>query len=242
VAQNRPDRLRDEARDVSEIDDGLIAGEQVVLRTNKHWLAPIVASGWALLMLLGGGVPAGLEPSQPAGFLSFVWRLVDLIQLGLFLGGVGWIVYNVIAWRTAAYGVTTHRVRGREGLLRKRSTDSLLTSVSDVQSKVSLTGRTLGYGNIRIITASGDAGEDTFTTMKGVEAFKKALLAQKVAASASTKVVPTVDAAPVAVAPAAPSPAPPTASDTVATIAELATLRDAGAITPEEFESKKVEL
>jgi hypothetical protein len=227
---------------MSEIDDGLIAGEQVVMRTNKHWLAPIVDSRWAVLMLLGVVVLAWLEPSQPAGFLSFVWRLVDLIQLGLFLGAIGWIVYNIVAWRTAEYGVTTQRVRGREGLLKKRSTDSLLTSVSDVQSKSSVVGRSLGFGNIRIITASGDAGEDTFTSMKGVDAFKKAILEQKVAASSSATVAPVVDSAPVAVTPTAPSPAPPTASDTVATIAELATLRDAGTITSEEFESKKAEL
>jgi membrane protein YdbS with pleckstrin-like domain len=226
---------------VSEIDDGLIAGEQVVLRTNKHWLAPIVDSKWAVLMLLGVVVLAWLEPTGPTGILSFVWRIVDLIQLGLFLGAIGWIVYNVVAWRTAEYGVTTHRVRGHEGLLKKRSTDSLLTSVSDVQSKSSVIGRSLGFGNIRIMTASGDAGEDTFTSMKGVDAFKKAILEQKVAASAQAPATPPVQAVG-ATLPAAPVPPPAPAPDPIATLTELAKLRDAGAITTDEYEAKKTEL
>jgi Bacterial PH domain/Short C-terminal domain len=230
---------------VSEIDDGLIGGETVVLRTNKHWLAPIADSKWAILMLVGVVILAWLEPERPDGILSFIWRLVDLIQLGLFLGAIGWMVYNIVAWRTAEYGVTTLRVRGHEGLAKKRATDSLLTSVTDVQSKSSVIGRSLGFGNIRIVTASGNAGEDTFTSMKGVDEFKKAILEQKVAASAQpapAQVRPA--AAPVAAAGPAPAPvaAPAPAPDAIGTINELAKLRDSGAISPEEFEAKKAEL
>jgi uncharacterized membrane protein YdbT with pleckstrin-like domain len=228
---------------VSDIDEGLIAGEQVVYRTEKHWIAPLADSKWAILMLLAVVVLAWLQPATREGFFSFVWRLVDLIQLGLFLGAIGWIVYNVVAWRTAEYGVTTMRVRGHEGLLKKRSTDSLLTSISDVQSKSGVLGRSLGFGNIRIMTASGDTGEDTFTSVKGMEEFKRALLEQK--AGAAMKPPPPVAAAPAAVAAApvaaAAAPAPP-APDPMATISELAKLRDAGAISPAEFEAKKVEL
>ncbi|HET9344131.1 MAG TPA: PH domain-containing protein [Candidatus Limnocylindrales bacterium] len=227
---------------MSEIDEGLLANERVILRTNKHWFAPVADSGWPVLMLLAVVVLAWLQPAQREGLFSFVWRLVDLIQLGLFLGAIGWIVYNVVAWRTAEYGVTTLRVRGHEGLLKKRNTDSLLSSITDVQSKSSVLGRTLGFGNIRIMTASGDAGQDNFTSMKGVDAFKKTILEQK--AGAARPASPAATAAP-----AAPSPEPAqvaTASapapDPMATIIELAKLRDAGAITPAEFEAKKAEL
>ena len=158
---------------------------------------------------------------------------------------IGWIVYNIVAWRTAEYGVTTMRVRGHEGLAKKRSTDSLLTSVTDVQSKSGVIGRSLGFGNIRIMTASGNAGEDTFTSMKGVDAFKKAILEQKVAASVQPAPAPVqTPRAPVTTAAPAPAPvaAPAPAPDAIATINELAKLRDSGAISPEEFEAKKAEL
>jgi hypothetical protein len=225
---------------VSEIDEGLLANEQVVTRTNKHWLAPVADSKWAILMLLGVVLLAWIEPNQVSdGFLSFIWRIVDLIQLGLFLGALGWIVYNVIAWRTAEYGVTTMRVRGQEGLLRKRSTDTLLTSLTDVQQKVSAVGRALGFGNLRIMTASGDAGEDNFTTVKGVDAFKKTILEQKAGASAPIATAKPVQPAP-ASAPAAAALAP--AQGPMAAIDQLAKLRDSGAITDAEFETKKAEL
>ena len=42
---------------MSEIDEGLIGGEQIVLRTNKHWFAPVADSGVAVLMLLGVVTP-----------------------------------------------------------------------------------------------------------------------------------------------------------------------------------------
>ena len=117
---------------MSEIDEGLIGGEQIVLRTNKHWFAPVADSGVADPDAARRRTPRLDRAESADGFFTFVWRLVDLIQLGLFLGAIGWIVYNIIAWRTAEYAVTTLRVRGHEGLVKKRSTDSLLTSISDV--------------------------------------------------------------------------------------------------------------
>jgi hypothetical protein len=249
MADNRPDGSPREVRDVSEIDEGLIGGESVVLRTEKHWIAPLADSKWAILALVGVVVIAWIEPDKPEGIFSFVWRILDLVQLGLFLAAIGSIIYNIVAWRTAEYGVTTMRVRGHEGLLKKRNTDSLLTSIADVQSKSSAIGRSLGFGNLRIITASGNAGEDTFTSMKGVDAFKKAVLEQKVA-------IPTAPAGPAAVTaaaaaaahPATPHAAPPPAApaapaqDPLTTLTELAKLRDSGAITPEEYEAKKTEV
>jgi hypothetical protein len=197
-------------------------------------------------MLLGVVVLAWLQPGQTDGVLGFVGRLIDLAKLGLFLGAIGWIVYNIVAWRTAEYAVTNRRVRGREGLLKRRTTDSLLSSISDVQSRISALGRTLGYGNIRIMTASGDAGEDTFTSVRGVDAFRKELLEQKAGAGAMAEAAgrvapasPVETAAPIAPPASAPTP---TIADATATLGELAKLRDAGAITSEEYDSKKSEI
>ena len=226
---------------MSEIDEGLIGGEQVVMRTNKHWFAPVADSGIAILMLLGVALLAWIEPDQPTGIFTFIWRIVDLIQLGLFLGAIGWIVYNVVAWRTAEYGVTTHRVRGHEGLLRKRSTDSLLTSITDVATKSSVVGRTLGFGNIRILTAAGGAGDDNFTSLKGPEAFKLAVLEQKAGAQGLASAAPRTQTAPAPAAAAQPVNAAASHS-AMTTLTELAKLRDAGAITPDEYEAKKAEL
>ena len=131
--------------------------------------------------------------------------------------------------------MTTLRVRGHEGLIKKRSTDSLLTSISDVMSKSGLIGRTLGFGNIRILTASGDAGDDTFTSMKAP------MRSRRPSSSRRSGRQGRIGRAGAPAAPAT-APHPPGSKDAMSTLTELAKLRDAGAITPAEYETKKTEL
>ena len=72
--------------------------------------------------------------------------------------------------------------------------------------------------------------------MKAPDAFKKAVIEQK--SGAMTKPA----AQPQPAAPAAFAPHPPGSKDAMSTLTELAKLRDAGAITPAEYEAKKTEL
>jgi uncharacterized membrane protein YdbT with pleckstrin-like domain len=219
---------------VADISAKLLTGEEVVFKTDKHWLSPLADSKWAILMILGSLVVAWLQTDATNGVMGFINRVLDLLRLGLFFGGVAWIVYNVIAWRTAQYAVTNKRVIAHEGLLRSRDTDTLLTSVSDVRSSVPALGKMLGYGTIQIMSASGESGADTFTTVRGVEELKHQLLEQKSSAPVMTQ--------PVASA-AASAPAPTSgSSEAMATLAGLAQLRDSGAITAEEYEAKKQEV
>ena len=113
----------------------------------------------AILMILGSLVVIWGQTDSTTGIVDFFNRILELIRLGLFFGGVGWIVYNIVAWRTAEYSVTNLRVLGREGLIRRRSTDTLLTSVSDIRSMTPALCRMLGYGNVRIVSAAGEAGK-----------------------------------------------------------------------------------
>jgi uncharacterized membrane protein YdbT with pleckstrin-like domain len=216
-------------------DAMLMDGEEIIYKTEKHWLAPIADSWKGALLIIGAIALSWLQPDASAGVMGFISRVLDLFKLGFFLVGIGWIVYSVIAWRTAEYSVTNLRVLGHDGLIRSRSTDTLLTSISDVRTRVSGFGRMLGgYGDIRILSASGEAGQDTFTTVKDVETFKKRILEQKIAAESAKAGMATV-------APAA-APAAPAAADPMATLASLGQLRDQGVISAEEFEAKKQEL
>src|SRR5881394_3822471 len=95
----------------------LISGESVVLTTRKHWAAPLADSLWAIGMMLLSLVLGWVQPERTSGLLGFIGRALDLIQIGLFLGGAAWIVYNVVAWRTAEYSVTNRRVLGQDGLV-----------------------------------------------------------------------------------------------------------------------------
>lgn len=223
---------------MSDIGSKLMTGEEVVFQTKKHWAAPVADSWKAVLLILGSLVLAWLQTDAAVGVMGFVNRILGLLELGLFLGGAGWIVYNIVAWRTAEYAVTNQRVLGQEGLIRSRSTDSLLTSISDVRMKISAVGRMLHYGDLTILSASGQSGADSFTSVRDVETLKKTILEQKLAAAAGT-----IKSAASQVAAAAASAAPATAESAVmANIASLAELRDSGAISADEYEAKKADL
>ena len=172
---------------MADADPRLITGERVVRSTTKHWIAPLGDSKWAILMVVGALVAAWLQGDTTTGVTGFVNRILELLRLTLFLGGLAWIVYNVVAWRTAKYEVTNRRVLGTDGLLRRRSTDTLLTSIADVRTVVPWFGRILGYGHIRIMSASGEAGADRFTSVRDVEDFKREVLEQKTGAAAMTQ-------------------------------------------------------
>ena len=221
---------------MADVDDRLISGEKVALSTSKHWFALVADSKWAILMIVAALVAAWLQSDSTTGVGGFFNRSLGLIQQALWLGAIAWIVYNFIAWRTAEYHVTNRRVLGREGLIRQRTTDTLLTSIADVKTVIPAIGRMLGYGNIRIVTASGEAGVDNLTSIRSVDAFQREILEQKTGAAASAR---SADAPPVG----RPSGAHGSSSaEVTATLGELAKLRDAGAITAEEFEAKKAEL
>jgi hypothetical protein len=64
--------------------------------------------------------------------------------------------YAVVAWRSANYAVTNMRVFCIEGLVRHRSAETLLTSLTDIRTQIGFFGRQLGYGNIVLISASGE--------------------------------------------------------------------------------------
>jgi uncharacterized membrane protein YdbT with pleckstrin-like domain len=219
---------------VADLDDRLISGERIVFSTTKHWFALAADSKWAILFIVVALAAGWLQSDSTSGIGGFLNRSLGLIQQGLWLGALGWIAYNVIAWRSAEYHVTNRRVLGQEGLIRRRQTDTLLASISDVKTAIPAIGRMLGYGNIRIVTSSGEAGVDNLTAIKDVQAFQRAILEEKSGASAVASAAPA--------APPASGESVSSSGEITATLGELAKLRDAGAITVEEFEAKKAEL
>jgi hypothetical protein len=229
-----------EMRTVTTLQDRLLTGEEVAFSTSKHWFALVADSKWAILMVVGALVAAWLQPDSTSGIGGFFNRSLDLVRQGLWLGAIAWIAYNVVAWRTAEYHVTNRRVLGQEGLIRRRSTDTLLTSIADLKTRIPALGRMLGYGDIRILTASGEAGADSFTAVSKVEAFKREVLERKTRGDSAPAPAPPAPQAPAAAPAAMPAPAAP--ADITTTLGELARLRDAGAITAEDYEAKKTEL
>jgi uncharacterized membrane protein YdbT with pleckstrin-like domain len=222
------------------VREAMLANETVVAETKKHWMAPVRDSWKPVLLLVAALIVNRIAPDETGGLITgTAATILGWIAIGLVIVGVGWIVYNVLAWRTAAFAVTTMRVIREEGLISRRSSATVLRSITDVKMNVPFIGSRLGYGDLAILAQSGEAGADRFQTIVDPEAFRTKIMEAKMAADG----VPAVATAP-PVAEAAPSPATPATAppDDAQTLTRLAELREAGAITPEEYEAKKAEI
>jgi hypothetical protein len=230
------------------IADSLIAGETIVFESKKHWMAPVRASLTAVLLILGAWLIRWLSPSGE-GLFGTIGGILDLIAVGLFLTGLGWVIYNIVAWRTAEFAVTNMRVLREEGLAKHRSSTTLLSSLSDVKTSVGMLGRQLGYGDLTLLTTSGSSGEDRFLSITHPLEFRGAMMEQKIhgqdapatspaAAGASQSAVPAAASVTTAGTPAQVR----TTHDDAETLRRLAELRDSGAISAEDYEAKKTEI
>jgi hypothetical protein len=245
---------------MSSVTENLLANEEVLLESKKHWIAPVRDSWIAVLMVLGGLFLWWWNPQSSgdgiiAGAVDLFSTLVAIARWALLIGGIAWIAYNIVAWRTAEFAVTTMRVLRYEGLLQRRASETLLSAVTDVKLNVGFIGSRLGYGDVKIFTQSGEAGADNFTTITQPSQFRTKMMELKIQDEASRRASSMPAAAPAPAAPAAPAPAAPASAapapavssaantdDQTARLVALAELRDQGVITAEEFEAKKAEI
>ena len=116
------------------------------------------------------------------------------------------------------------RVIQQQGILSKRSMDSRLDKINNIEHRQSLWGRLLGYGDVEIDTAS-ETGICRFNNVAHPVEFKRAILTAAEQYRAG--------GVPAAVA-AAPSGAE--------RMRQLKALLDDGLISKEEFEAKRREL
>ena len=169
---------------------------------------------------------------NPDGILSFVGTLFDWLRLGLLLVGIGWIMYNIVVWRTAEFAVTNVRVVREEGLISHRSSATMLSTVTDVQSRVPALGGPLGFGDLVIFAPSGAAGADQFQTITKPKEFRDHMLNTKLAMDAPASGCggdrSGAPRRPLRLRPPARRPS----QEQLQTLARLAELRDSGAITP----------
>jgi Short C-terminal domain/Bacterial PH domain len=221
------------------IAKNLINDETVKFESKKHWMAPIQASGVAILMVLGAIVLRWLSPNGD-GFFGWLGSVADLVSVGLIIGGIAWIAYNIVAWQSAAFAVTNLRVMREEGLIQHRSSATMLSSLSDVKTQQSFLGKQMAFGDVFVYSQSGDSGVDRFRTITSPMEFRNAIMAEKSSRAAPAAPVPAPT--PADISSAAAATAASASADAATTLANLADLRDRGAITDAEFEAKKAEL
>ena len=245
----------------------LTPDERVLRRERQHpialildsWLAIILWTATIILLIVRVIVPdevAGRDLFGPGTWFADLGTLVTLLTL---VGGIIVLAWRWWWWRTQEFIVTNYRLVLAWGVLSKNSSDSSLEKINDAQLEISVLGRLLDYGTLKVLTAAPLQGADLLDRLHHAKAFKKTMMTAKHELQSNgdgedyqrPRSRPAPEPAP---APAVPAPtridvsggADPTRADTPeevsAVLAELSRLRDAGSISEEEFEAKKQEL
>ena len=236
-------------------DSLLMDGEHVLYRTRQHPLGRIVAARWGIVMVgVAIAVLLAIFIGNPGDPLRGILGWVTLVLL--VLGAVD-IIWIYLHWWAEDYVITNRRILKVEGLFNKRAADSSLEKINDAILEQSVFGRIFDWGDLKVLTAAEENADD-YHLLHHAPTFKKTMLLAKqdiedelarritaplealnareseqgrreaeAQASAGTAPPPPV---------AAPAPVQKTAEEK---LRELAALRDAGLITPEDFEAKK---
>lgn len=159
---------------------GLLSGGEVVLvDTRQHWMAAI---RFALkpILLVGAVVLLGLLNSwlNFDGALSFINDLVTYALIIMVVIAVIWLPINLVQWYSRKYVLTNRRAMRMSGVLRKKSFDSSLEQINDINLVQSVFGRTFGYADLTLYTASDTANESYEQLIDGIQ-YKKAVLDAK---------------------------------------------------------------
>ena len=249
--------------------DGLLStGERITYRNKQHPFVFIWGARYTILALVIAAVLFWIRSGLGRDGASEAFAtLLGLITAVLFFGGLVVAGWTALRYINQEYVLTNRRVIQVEGVLNRNSTDSSLEKINDAVLSQSVFGRIFDFGDLTVLTAS-ESGIDKMHMLRKPIVFKKAMLDAKhefevdmeragwqpsppirnpapaAVAAVSSPGGPSATAAPgPTTAAPAPTPAPRADPDEVTrTLANLADLRDRGAITPEEYEHKKADL
>jgi uncharacterized membrane protein YdbT with pleckstrin-like domain len=202
-----------------KIESQLQPGEEILYRA---YVTRLTLGPWLALAAVALIVAAVVWFKPQHGPYSGVAALVAV--------AVALVAGLAFAWkdfvrRANDYVLTNHRLIQEVGILARRSIDSRLDKINNVEHRQTLWGRLLDYGDVEIDTAS-ERGETVFRTIGHPLAFKNAILA-------AAEQYRSAGRMPLA-APAGPSGAE--------RMRQLKTLLDDGLISAEEYEDKRREL
>jgi hypothetical protein len=247
--------------------DGLLSsGERIVYRNKQHpfvfiWGARYTVLAFVFAFLLFW-LRSGLGSDSASGTLATILGWVTAI---LFFGGLVVAAWTALRYVNQEYVITNRRVIQVEGVFNRNATDSSLEKINDAVLTQSVFGRMFDFGDLTVLTAS-ESGIEKMRMIRGPIAYKKKMLDAKhdyevdmeragwapapplrdgAAAPTDPGATTAVTATAAPVAPgqaAAPAPAKSDPDEVTRTLANLADLRDRGAISPDEYERKKADL
>ena len=159
---------------------GLLSGGEVVLiDTRQHWMAAVRFAMRPILLIAAVIVLFALNQwLQFGGGLSIINDIISWILIIMVVISVIWLPIDLVRWYSRKYVLTNRRAMRMSGVLKKKSFDSSLEQINDIGFVQSVFGRTFGYADLTLYTASDTANESYEQLRDGVQ-FKKAVLDAK---------------------------------------------------------------
>ncbi|HEX5167400.1 MAG TPA: PH domain-containing protein [Thermomicrobiales bacterium] len=230
---------------MSYLSELLAQDEQIKVVAHRHILFLFVHTALYILGAIALWTLAGIAYAQ----LSTGKTILTLILLAASLIPIMIAIYRFMSWRLEQYAITSYRILQVEGIINKRTFDSSLEKVNDIQMTQGMFGRLFGYGNIDIITGS-DVGINHLHGIAEPFVFKRTLLEAKLQLSDDDRPRRVVTGVSMASQSAAQQTTPPAAPQATATsgneaarlMAALVDLRDSGVISAAEYEERRNQL
>jgi hypothetical protein len=248
----------------------LTPDEKVLTRERQHWLALILDSWlamilWAIaigLIVIRVLLPEEfffLDLSSDSGF-GTLGQLATLIAL---VGGIIVVAVRWWWWRTQEFLVTNRRLVLSWGIAHKSASDSSLEKINDAQLEISVLGRVLDYGHLKVLTAAPLQGADYLDRLNHAKGFKKIMMTAKhdlqvgergdgegyatpprQPGSEATQAAPTTTTPDgrIDVSGGVDPKKADTPDEVAAVLGQLSKLRDDGHISASEYDAKKQEL
>ncbi len=226
------------------IDELLGRGENVLYEARQH-VVLLVSRIFMKLILIGILIATAIVSYEAfsqnikpiiAGFTAsqLIPALAIFISLLLLIS----IFTDFLRWNAEQYIITDRRLIQVSGALNKTVIDSPLERIHDIRLSQSIFGRMFSYGSITVFTASDD-GSYPIDHIVAPFDFKRALLEAKQNYERGYGYLDPQAASSAKYSTATPQNASP---EVHRTLEELATLRDRGILSTDEFEAKKREI
>ena len=201
--------------------------EELCLDLQPHWWFFAKQIAASIPLLIAAVLILGSSHGDVRKVLLAVWAVFLVVW-------PGWVLLKDLDWRFTHFVLTSERVIFRTGVIAKRGVEIPLGRINNINFNQGVWERVIGAGDLEIESAGRD-GQSSFTDVRhpdGVQQEIYRMMEEFERKRASWSHTPGV-APTVAVAPGASVPDQ---------IAQLAALRDQGALTDAEFEAKKQEL
>jgi uncharacterized membrane protein YdbT with pleckstrin-like domain len=210
----------------------LSTGEVKALDLRPHWwyFGRQILTGAPLFTLIV--IYFFMDPGFPTTALK--WILIVLTVPWLV-----WLVFKYFSWTRTYFVVTNRRVIFRTGIISRKGVEIPLERIMNLNFSQRVFERIIQVGNLEVQSA-GEQGTSTFNFVRRPDDVQHTIYEQMEARDkhqheTQAEVVGKSVAA-------AMTPADAPQEDIAETLTKLASLRDAGIVTAEEFELKKKDL